>query len=167
MEKEEKSELYLLFSWVSDRFYNPTCFVTMLGYFIATVIIFGGVGIWWSVAHEIRSDVLVREELLVSILTFAWAVSGASFMDFSIGEKDNFVRVLPVYFGSILIVLTLISLLWPPGQYWFAFFTVLVASFVWWIANAENPKFSQSDPTSFGGGNPAKEVGGTEAGVQL
>jgi hypothetical protein len=167
MSSKIENEFARLVKWIGNRLYNPANWVTMFGYFLGTVIIFGGAGVWWAVIHLLRADLLIRDELLVSMLSFAWAIAGASWMDFQIGEKENFVRVFPVFISIVLIVLTVASLLWTLGQYVFAVLAMALAAFVWWIANAENPKFANVEPQSLTGGDVTKKVEGLEGDMKL
>lgn len=141
---------------------------TLLAYFFFAVLLCGGCGVWLALAHFKSPELLKRPELLLAMLSFAWAVAGASCTDFIFGKKENYVRAIPVYAAVFLILLSLLALVC--GAFWQYFFAIVsagVAGMVWWIANAENPDLADDSlMQSPAGGDTNKDVPGEMKGYQ-
>ena len=122
---------------------------SLWAYFLLAVVLFGCIGIWIAVGHRFYPGFLLRNELLLAILAAAWAISGASCADFLFGDRENFVRSIPIFSAILLLVTSFASIF--IFEYFFAMLSFLIASILWFLANAEKLKDVNNPLASVGG----------------
>jgi hypothetical protein len=162
----EKESGFLLFGrWLKETWRTGRGCANLWIYLVVGMVLCGGAGFWLLLLKSHLK--LPQSDLLMTFCSFAPAIAGASCMDFIFGENERkYLRGFSILFGAIVLVFTLVAFFCT--NYWFASFATIVSLSLWWLANAENPKLSDTAHSSAPiGGDANGEVTGTKGTIKV
>jgi hypothetical protein len=132
------------------RIKKPVGHPTYWFYFILVLLGAGGIGVWKAIFFE-KSHIAIASNLM----TFFPAVAAASAFEIVLNDKlPKSAKSFTMVIGGVLI--GAVIYIWvheSEGAVKCAVVATLIASLLWWIANAENYSLLDSDPTAASLGN--------------
>ena len=166
---ENKTNLWVeLGGEIQRRLFQPCKMPQFIFYFVASIVIVGGIGVWIEV---FTANWMSVPTALSTYLLALLATSAADLI--LIDETEQISKTLALslrMFAFLLlvtgVVLAIISLLINTNQvstrYWCSVAGVTIALLLYWIANADSRKFDQFPLSkSFLGGDSEKELEGS------
>lgn len=135
--KEIKEKTKLQFIPFNDLYFS---------YLIFFVFIIGGAGIWICIIQEINNPSFSVKNLTINISTYCLALITTSYIDLITNEKIINRKSLHIYCFIFLfiIIAILTSTFLLPSFYPLipSVIVIILALFVWHLANCENDKFN-------------------------
>lgn len=117
-----------------------------LAYLIFFVLIIGGIGIWISLIQELRNEEFNHLNFVLNIGTYYLVLITTSYIDIATNEKVVNKKSLQIYSFILLFIIVgvfVLSFVLPPA---FSILSsvvgVLIALFIWHLANCDNEKFN-------------------------
>ncbi len=173
-----------LWTEVKRRCKDPAKKPTFVGYFIVIVVIVGGFGIWFPIILELvrwlgpnsttqssGSGTSVARDVAVSLYTFYLGLIATSIVEAALPkEKRNPFFMLIVVLGTTAGLFALVSALIVAQKSNITVAVVLaslgylIALFLWWIGNADNPNLNDALPDATTGGDPSRQLDGNLGG---
>lgn len=152
---------------LSERWLAPWYSVSFLMYLLSGVLILGGISIWlelitYGVAshqHSIGRTGAPKPNLdsvLTAIHTFYPALAWSSAMQIVLSEQSaKFLKAVALAFGSVVLVLAVIMMMvsdviLPWVSLLFGAIGIALAILLWWIANAKDQTYQDTDPQRVG-----------------
>jgi hypothetical protein len=146
---------------------RPVSSVPFISYFIVSVVILGGLGIWVElVRFSVFSDRQCLSGLMTALLTFFPAVMGSSTSHLILSSSDNkilrsFGLLLFVASFAVAIFIAVISPPYPVTSLVIGVVLSLLGLWGWWIANANDPALQNDPPVDAPtGGSPERALTG-------
>jgi len=149
--------------WFSATMRKPVFRFNFWVYLIVGVVGAGGLGVWVSFMSRVEA----LPNTLLALLTFYPATAVASCMEFIFEDSDKkFVKGFAIISGFVLFLLSVF--VWLLSSYLLAILACILSLTLWWLANAENPKLSDTtDSTSPIGGAVDNDVKGTPGDLKI
>ena len=155
----------LFWDWFKKTCYIGRVRFNLWAYFFIGVIFFGGSGFWLQFFKSyLYSN---QPDHLIALCSLSPAIAVSSCLDFIFGEDERkYLRGFGLFFGVLSIFLTAIAFFLI--NYLFASIATVISLFLWWLANAENPKLTDViKPLDSVGGNTDEKVQGSMEGLSL
>ncbi|WP_215222605.1 hypothetical protein [Echinicola shivajiensis] len=117
------------------------------GYFIGIVVLFGGLGVWFSIYESTLSN--ENDSYLVSrnLATFFISIWAASFIEINslhhIQNKLSIFIYTTILFGIIFFLLFLSFQISSGKSFFFSIPGIILSLFVWYLAYADSDKFNE------------------------
>lgn len=135
--KEIKDRSKLQFFPFNDLYFS---------YLLFFVLVIGGVGIWISLFQELKSETFNHFNFVLNIGTYYLVLITTSYIDITTNEKIVNKKSLQIYsFILLFIIIGVFSLsfiLPPTFSIISAIIGMLIALFIWHLANCDNEKFN-------------------------
>lgn len=157
---------------LARRTRQPLRHATYCFFFVASVVIVGGLGIWLEIVLLARSAAPDAASLKTAIATFFPALIGSTCLQILFGTYLKALRafsiVLTLFFAAIGVWLILDRNLLTGTAVTVGTISTLVSLWFWWIANADNADFFDDDLSRapIGGDNPSGPLDGSLAGFE-
>ena len=141
-------------------------------FFVASVIIVGGLGIWLEIVLLARADLPNAANLKTAIATFFPALIGSTCLQILFGTYLKALRAFSVVLTLFFVAIGVWILADRELAIWIAITagasSTLVSLWFWWIANADNADFFDDDLSRapIGGDNPTAPLDGSLAGFE-
>ena len=147
----------LVCDWLSDKWRRGRFCFSLWAYSVICLVLCGGMGILFEIFFKRNPDFIAN--IAITVLSSSWAIAGASSADFIFLEKDNYIRSIPIFICSVILILSVVvfkcSVIW---QILAAILTFLVSGAMWFLSNAD--KIKDIDPQNSIGGNVHKDLSG-------
>ena|SRR5690606_5728691 len=121
-------------------------------YLIFFVLIIGGVGIWISLYQEFKSETFSHINIVLNIGTYYLVLITTSYIDITTNEKIINKKSLQIYsfilLFLIIAVFTLSFILPKTYSIISSIIGVVIALFIWHLANCDNDKFNDESYSS-------------------
>ena len=145
-----KSEMAYTKEWFSQKTSKAFSSLSLWGYYLLAIVVFGNIGLWIAWGHVFHPDVLARGEALLAVISTIWALLGSSCADIVFSDEEKCIRAIPIFFAFLLIITTILALFpYRCMQYMFSFISFTIASFLWFLVNADKLKYN---PNPMGNG---------------
>jgi uncharacterized membrane protein len=135
--KEIKERMKLQFYPFNDLY---------LSYLIFFVLLIGGIGIWVSIAQELRKEVADYSNVALNIGTYYLALITTSYIDITTNDKIVNKKSLQVYSFIFLFVIAAIFVtsffLVVKYSLLLSAIGIILGLFIWHLANCDNDKFN-------------------------
>ena len=164
------NEFRKLFAYVNDLWRKGRVSTNLWSYWLTSVVIFGGIGVWTSLVLQCNDWQMPN--ILLSLITLSPPIAATACLDFVfISDKERYLTGPAIFFGCIVGVVVCLSALlknYKVAAYGFALLGILLAYAVSWLSSARNPKFVETGSYSAPiGGDTLTQVAGTAKGYNL
>lgn len=130
---------------LSGRLITPLAHPSFVLFFLASVVLVGGAGVWLELYNYIYTDAPILG-LRTAVLTFFPALAGSSCMQIIL--EENVDRALRSFAMTMLVAISALALWVAPSAIignssalFVSFIGSLLALCLWWVANADQPAF--------------------------
>jgi hypothetical protein len=159
---------------LQKRTWEPLGSVAFVVYFFLSTILFGCLGISIEVVKVMRSPGPVElAGIITAVIAFFPTLVGPTALQlvFASHKRNDTaflaIAVLILCVSAVTaIVLAIFSPIHPVPVLVIGIGCSVVAIWMWWIANGDNPTFKSTPPDAATGGDPTRGLGGTLSGFQ-
>jgi len=154
METQSPKSLQLIYPELRRRFLAPCGSVTFFLHLIGGVIIFGGIGVFYSIWRPH----LATEQISGALLGYFPPLVGAALLEFDL-EDQPYIRSFGLFAFIVFFILTVFII--TSAHWWQLVLSIIgTASGIlfWWVAHGLNSRFNDVKPQSAIGGDPSAEL---------
>ncbi|WP_075632285.1 hypothetical protein [Novacetimonas hansenii] len=124
---------------------QPCSHPTFVFFFLSSVVIIGGIGIWLEFVFLYNSDWKDPTNLKSALATFFPALIGSTCLQLLLQDTSKALKAISIFFMIIFFLLGVWLIADRNLSNWFTFsaggFGSLMSLWYWWIANADNADF--------------------------
>jgi hypothetical protein len=158
---------------LKQRTREPAKELPFIIYVFLAIILFGGLGIWTELLRITLSDTPNLTTLITAVMTFFPAMIGATSIQLILASSEDkvmvsFALLILCCFLTAAILLPFFSGTHPVLVLVLASLLSVIAVWVWWITNSEDPTYrKKSAPDAASGGPTSRPLTGSVAGFEV
>ena len=154
----------LIWDWISSKWRCGCLCVSLWTYLVACVFVLGGMGIWFEIFCDQRTN--IWSNIAIAMLSSSWAIAGTASVDLIFTEKENYVICIPI---ALAVFIGLLSLVVLKSCIFFQFcaaiLTFFLSGMMCFLVNAG--KIKDVNPSNSSGGDVNKSLSGNTNGLRI
>ena len=154
----------LIKDWISTKWKCGCLCVSLWTYLIACVFVLGGMGIWFEIFCDPRTN--IWSNIAIAMLSSSWAIAGTASVDLIFSEKENYIICIPITLAVVIGLLSIVVLkCCILSQICAAILTFFFAGMICFLVNAG--KIKDVNPPNRSGGDVQNALSGNTHGVRV
>ena len=154
----------LIKDWISTKWKCGCLCVSLWTYLIACVFVLGGMGIWFEIFCDPRTN--IWSNIAIAMLSSSWAIAGTASVDLIFSEKENYIICIPITLAVVIGLLSIVVLkCCILSQICAAILTFFLAGMICFLVNAG--KIKDVNPQNSSGGDVHNALSGNTHGVRV
>lgn len=159
---------------IGRRTTQPFSHAPFVFYVLLAIIGLGCLGIWVELLKVATSSVhLNYDGVLTALATFFPALIGSSSLQLILSSTGNRDKVLVSFGFSVIIIafaaavlISLLNPLLPNFTFWASVIFAVIAVWLWWFTNGDDPTYKSAPIDAPSGGNTGRQLKGDTSGFQ-